>query len=780
MAAWQDFTGRMQSLSARMPALRSERARPPRSRSARTARGARSERATRRVADLEWEQVERAQDLGFSPLETPLPEVPDGFGTPAVVPDANLDDLPALPGVSAVGSRRPLWQRQLSYRLLVLLTVASLLLGCIGTSSIVRLADAVAAARDAKAQVALIEAILKGGAVTEPATLSQVRTHLVLLGSDLDRLQGDTPVGWFPGTAGLGHLLTMGRDLVQAGTHGIDAAIVVVPALKAALHGIGGESGTSGQASGAPAAPALTLAQAQQAQQNVAVAVSDVRQALVERQGVSDGDLERIGLGALVPTLAKLDHLTPQLQKGLDLAQVAMGALPELMGLTKPINYLLFNQDSDELRATGGFLGNYAVLSLAGGRLTGGVHLHDIISLDCPYGNCYNRPNPAPIANWFFTNHNYITNTTQFGIRDSNYDPDFPSFARLAEKLGQEEGLPQTGGVIAITPALIKSFLQITGPIKVPDFNQTVDANNLQDSIHYFHILAAICQNEPTYPHCGELYAAGSGSQLGTSQRKAFDAVLGSAVLHAVANLQGKQQSELIKAISTALKTKDLQIYFNNSQMEALMGQLNDNGAVISPQGDSVFAVDMNTGATYWNGDIQQQINDTVTFDSKGNATHDMTINYKFPIVTHSWSEMFHKFGLYYVRDVLRVIVPKNADLKSMTGCSPVDTTTVDTGEAGRAVWACAFQLDRSNSLTVHMKWTVPSATKNTGSATQYALLYQKQAGTHATLNLTIIPPKGATVKSAQTPLKAGSPAPRVAYTGPLTGDTTFDLSYTG
>jgi len=783
VAAWQDFTGKVQALSARMPVARRQRAQ------------ARAVRATRRIADDEWEQAERAQEMGFAPLETPFPPVPDAPGALgnelgtglAGNPDLGLSDSALdeaiLPGkkrarkknaaaaAGAPGVRVPLLQRQISYKVLVILTVASLLVGCIGTSSILHAFDALSAARDAKAQVALIEATLKGGAVTEPANLDLVKTHLEILGDDLNRLQADVPLGVIPGMAGVGHLLTMGQDLVQAGVYGIDAAVVVVPALKEALHGVGGTT-TSGQASGAPLAPTITLAQAQQAQQNVDTATSYVRQALVERQGVSNADLERIGLGSFVPTLAKLDALTPQLQKGLDLAHTAMGALPSLLGLSKPVNYLLFNQDSDELRATGGFNGNYAVITVAGGRITSGVHLHDIISLDCPYGNCYNRPNPPAIADWFFTNHNYITNTTQFGVRDSNFDPDFPTTAKLEEQLAQQEGVPPVSAVVAITPGLMESILQLTGPVKVPDFNKTVDASNLQDSIHYFHILAGICQGNPNYQHCGELYAAGSASQYNTSQRKVFDAVLGGDVLHAVASLQGKQQSDLLKIISTALKTKDLQVYFNDPQMEALLAQLKDSSTVAPSQGDMVFPIDTNVGATYVNGDIQETISDTVTLDSKGNATHDMAIHYNFPVVNHTWSSMY---SMWTLRDVLRIIVPKGAQLSSMYGCSPVNTS-----EAGHDVWACAFILGRPNSTTVHITWTASKAATSTNGATQYTLVYQKQAGSHSTLNVTIIPPKGATLKSAGAPLKTGSPAPRVTYSGPLTEDTTFQISYTG
>src|SRR5262249_48785482 len=130
--------------------------------------------------------------------------------------------------------------------------------------------------------------------------------------------------------------------------------------------------------------PTITMAQVQRASDDVDRAGTLLQTALAERQQVSDSNLNSLGLGSMVPLLHKLDALTPKLGQYLSDAHVAMGALPPLLGLSKPINFLLFNMDSDELRPTGGFLGNYAVLTLSGGRLQGGIHLRDIRLLDCP------------------------------------------------------------------------------------------------------------------------------------------------------------------------------------------------------------------------------------------------------------------------------------------------------------------------------------------------------------------------------------------------------------
>lgn len=783
-ALWRNLTDSMLAVSRRMPGI------------GRASAAAQQRRAVNRG----WEAAERAAPGGLWGAAGD-----DAAGMDGGDELGGLDDLGGGPlpselweqQSSRATGKRGLFSRRVSYPVLVVLLLLSLLLSFFGTDSVLRVFDALAAVRDAKAQVALIEAELKGGDVTSTDHLVYVQTHLTILGQDVTRIQGDIPleplVAHAPGGSGIAHVLAMAQDMVQAGQAGIGAALILIPSLKGLLHGIGDSTTAS-----ANQPPAITTTQIQQAASDVDTATALVQAAVQERQQVSDSDLSSVGMGSLVPMLHKLDALTPKLGEYFGAAKTMMGALPALLGLTKPINFLLFNMDSDELRGTGGFMGNYAVLTLSGGRLQGGVHLRDITLLDCPNGNCVPRALPPQFA-WFpFATTSY---GTYFDVRDSNLDPDFPSSARLAMQYAQQEGAPPISGVISMTPTLIEDILQVTGSIKVSDFNVTVTPQNLQDTIHYFHVLTNFCM--PPSPHLNDprcLQLAGAaGAATDTSNRKVFDAVLGSTLLHAVGALTPQQQSLVFKVILGAIQTKDLQVYFSDPQMESALSDLHVDSTVATPQGDSFFVVDTNISASYVNGDIQEQIADKVSLDATGTATHNLTISYTFPIVNHSWSDIYSQSdGYFAVRDVVRVIVPQNAKMSAPTGgCEPIDAP-----EAKHGVIACEMILDRQDqpcvyngcgsysfqgSATLHFSWSVPNAVQVANGGRQYSLLVQKQAGTHSTVSITITPPAQSSIASlAPTPdatpnpgAIAGSVSKGAAiFAGQLSKDVTLSLAY--
>lgn len=698
---------------------------------------------------------------------------------PRVAPEARQAEQANAPAQN----KRKARSRKKSYRVAAVVAALLLVISFCATTGVFRALDAMAAARDAKQQVTIIETLLQGSDLLQADHLVVLQSHLRYLDADVQRIQGDVPLeaqlADVPGASGIIHLLAMAHDLAHAGDLGINAALILIPNLKGILHGLGDQT-TAAQTG---AAPTLTLAQIHQAAMDVDSAGALAQAAVRERAQVHDSDLSLIGLSSLTSKLHKLDQATPKLGKYLNDAHTLMAALPTLLGITKPINFLLFDMDSDELRPTGGFLGNYAVLTLSGGKLSSGVHLHDILTLDCPNGNC--RPNPLPSRfSWFGLSgcHNNSGDYSCFDVRDSNLDPDFPTSARLAEQFSHQEGVPTVGGVIALTPAIIEQILQISGPLKVEPYGVTVTAANLQDSIHYYHVLSAYCVGNGGDPHCAQVY---SGQQYQTSERKVFDAVLGSTLLHTVGTLPATQQNTVIRILFNALGTKDLQVYFNDPQMESVLASSHANGAVQAPQGDSFFVADTNISATYVNGDVQERIADTVTLDAHGAATHDLAITYSYPVTQHPWSSLYLQTGGSWIyHDIVRVFVPHDAQIGDISGCDPVSTS-----EANHQVLACGFHMSRSDiacydscyqgTATLHFRWSVPNAATMKAGASQYSLLLQKQAGTHSTATVTIVPPAHSTLaQPLATPLVAGKTAGQVAYVGKLDKDLTFDLGY--
>jgi hypothetical protein len=352
-------------------------------------------------------------------------------------------------------------------------------------------------------------------------------------------------------------------------------------------------------------------------------------------------------------------------------------------------------------------------------------------------------------------------------VRDAFLYPDYPKSAQVAEQLYAAVTGQSVDGVIAITPKLIESMLQVTGPVAVPDFATTVTASNLQELIHYYHVTFS-----------GGVDSSGQlQQQYGTSKRKLFDAELGSLLIHKVAELGTTQRGAVLHVMLDALLTHDLQVYFNDPHVEALLTARGLDSAVEAPRGDSLLIVDDNVGVTYSNADVTEYARDLVLLDAHGMATHQLTITYTFPVVDHLWSQVYTDTGgRWRYQDIMQVIVPNSATLVSQGGCdiySPIGTV-----QPGHQTWSCEFVLWRPGVRIVYFTWTVAHAALSDHGALRYQVLLQRQPGAHIQVGLAItLPPSTQLAQALQPPL-AKAPSGQIVYAALLLENRTLAVEY--
>lgn len=671
-------------------------------------------------------------------------------------------------GARGNNSLMPRW-RQARFRLLAALAVVVLIVGFCGTKSFLTVLDAMSAARDAKVQVAAIETLLKDGSYTDTNDLTTLQARLLTLDGDLNRMQSALPgpVAQLGAAASVTHTLRMATDLVGAGRNAIDAALILVPHLKAFFSDINANTSAS---TGGLTPNDLTMDEVTRAQQDIALASTLVQQALSERQYIHQSDLNAIGLGSVVPLVQKLDRLAPQLPTALRYANTVMSSLPGLLGITRPAHYLFFDMDSDELRPSGGFLGNYAVITVKQGRLVGGIHLKDVTTLDCPAGRgqCPYQQIPAYYA-WM------DIAPSAFGMRDANLSPDYPTSAKLVMAQYQRESGRTVDGVIMITPAIIKEVLALTGPIAVPGFSPAVNATNLQDVIHYYHIISGTTNADP--------------GTTGTTSRKVIDTLLGSALLRRVASLSAHQQNVIVRALLQGLVTKDVQVYLVDPAMESLLSALHRDSAIPMPTGtDGLMASDANVGASYYNADMQESVADTITFDRQGNALHNATFTYRFPVVNHLYTDVYANgpYPVNWYTDVVRVIVPAGATLLDQQVVQCANCFSDAAPELGHRVWSIRIQrLLRGGTVVLRFHWMTPHVLQPTSVGQDYHLQLYRQAGNRVAYTITIIPPAGSQIVQPlsgplKTPIGAAPGARAVFTTRLLAQDTLLIVLFAG
>ena len=476
---------------------------------------------------------------------------------------------------------------------------------------------------------------------------------------------------------------------------------------------------------------------------------TDIKLAIDQVNALQPGDLQfdaRIG-----KAVALFHQYLPTVQAFLQQADQLLPILPSLLGINAPAYYLVEILDSTELRPGGGFIKDYGFATLLGGRMSA-AHISDTNLLDNQFsGTGQTIPYP-PAYRWFD-----LTSTSHgWNLSDSNLDADFPTAARYAEQNYKlENGKVQIQGVIAITTALMQRALAITGPISVPEFHQTVTAQNLIELIQYYQLGPG--------SHGASIISPGSNAHAS----RYFTELLAQDFLARIHQTRASVVPKLIQMLVSSLRTKDLQIAFDaSSPAEKLLHLSRKDAAINAPTGDSFFVVDANTAADTANQYITNTLDDQVTIDDSGNATHHTTIHY-------AWLKNGKVFGSSVYSDYVRVYVPPGSSLREQEGWQQAASSEA----FGREVWAGSFTLSYGQTNTVILTWTEKGVAKKDAAGWHYQYLIQRQAGVSWTLNLQITLPACA-VKTRTSGGLVSRTGQITTLTKSLTEDTNLGIDY--
>ena len=133
--------------------------------------------------------------------------------------------------------------------------------------------------------------------------------------------------------------------------------------------------------------------------------------------------------------------------------------------------YILLFQNADELRASGGFMGSYALLTLQDGLLEP-LQVKDIYDADGQFDGYI--PAPAGVQE-------YLSSDRGLRLPDANWEPHFPTSAKQIITFFSAAEKEPIEGVIALNSKYFESLMELLGPLWLPDYQLTVTANNLTD-----------------------------------------------------------------------------------------------------------------------------------------------------------------------------------------------------------------------------------------------------------------------------------------------------------
>lgn len=392
-------------------------------------------------------------------------------------------------------------------------------------------------------------------------------------------------------------------------------------------------------------------------------------------------------------------NLLPSLKKNTLLGKGVFSILPDLISLNDRAKYLVLFQNNMELRGTGGFIGSYGILSFEKGKLYD-FQVYDVYTADGALKG-HVEP-PAPIKN--------ILGEAKWYLRDSNFDPDFPTSARRAEWFLKKSMNQDVVGTIAINLETLRLLLKSIGPLELSDYGETINDANLAERAQF---------------HAEVNFFPGS------TAKKEFLSSVADALFTKLKTADAKTLLSISSALMTSLESSDTQISVNNVSSERILQTLGWNGAVESKPcpttpcyDDYLYSVDSNFGVNKANFYITKDASLDISISKDGLPTHTLQTTWKNAATSNAWPA-----GSY--KNYARLYLPPSSVIQEVKiGDNILNSSDYTVSqEHGRLVlsYLITVPINNTTSSTV-----VYSNNTKLISGAFYTLYFQRQSGSRA------------------------------------------------
>lgn len=319
----------------------------------------------------------------------------------------------------------------------------------------------------------------------------------------------------------------------------------------------------------------------------------------------------------------------PLLSQNLEILQQSLNAVYQILAPNEKKQYLIFFQNSNELRATGGFLGSFALITVENG---------EIKQLEIPGGGPYDlkgaltkkviSPEPMHLVG------------SRWQIWDANWWPDFPTSAEKIRWFYEASGGLTVDGVITINSNILPQLLNLTGDIYLEKYDKLMTSENIIPTIQ-----AAV-----EFEYDKE-----------ENKPKQIIADLAPILIEKLLKINQEKLPNLLSILVTALKEKDLQMYFTDD-LENKIIDLGWGGEIKNYDGDYLMVVNQNIGG----GKTDQVVKQTI--DHQSEVQEDGTIINTVKITRNHQGNINDIFEKINNVSYLRIYVPAGSKLLAING----------------------------------------------------------------------------------------------------------------
>lgn len=414
--------------------------------------------------------------------------------------------------------------------------------------------------------------------------------------------------------------------------------------------------------------------------------------------------------------------------------------LKEFLGTTHDKRYLLVFQNNAEMRASGGFIGSFAIIDFRDGKIK---------NIEVPGGGSYDTeaglkekiiaPEPLHLVNplWHFW--------------DANWWPDWPTTAKKLMWFYEKSDGSTVDGVISFTPTVIEKMLRVIGPIDMTEkYGVIVDADN------FWTVTQTFAEQKP-------------------DQTKEPKKIIGDLMAEIIAELPDRLDQgmviELMKIAEESMDEKQVMFFFNDNGLQRKVIEYGWGGEMKSSASDYLMVTNTNIGGGKSDRKIEERIYHEAEIMEDGSIVDTVRIER-----SHTGIKREQFAGVRNV-DWMRVYVPLGSELIEASGFGRPDAYFFDRPETdwtrdpsykaedkaqvhkesgskiyaenNHTVFANWSMVDPGETITVTLKYRLPfkvGGDKDSGffegvkgffgfdkkELHPYSLLWQKQPGAKA------------------------------------------------
>jgi hypothetical protein len=418
----------------------------------------------------------------------------------------------------------------------------------------------------------------------------------------------------------------------------------------------------------------------------------------------------------------------PEIIKIIDALEENYQIFYEIFGYNGPRKYLFLFQNNQEIRATGGFIGSYGILSIDNGKMES-LFIDGIFNPDGQLHKKVVPPQPIQKISAAWSTH------------DANWFPHFPTSAEKIAWFYEKTGGPTVDGIITITPTVLEKLLKITGPIEMSEYNVVINSENFIEKTQY----------EVEIDYDKEL-----------NQPKKIIADMAPLIFDRIFSSRNPQDvSKAVNILSQSLKEKHILIYSFDHNIQKILSSHNWSGEIMQTNNDYLMVINSNINGYKTDGVIKETISHKAEVQDDGSIIDTVRIKRE-----HTGGNSEYEWWNKVNSDYMRVYVPMGSRLLEARGHtrefnqSPLDydalgfqrdprveqeeqdmkidekTGTRIYDEEHKTVFANWVYVSPQETVEVEYKYLLPfkiDFDKNEDRVDSYSILFQKQSGSIGT-----------------------------------------------